>query len=770
MIKRSHIKSKIKTKVYLWLYFFLIATGFTFATEKNGVKEKRLLIIAGGESHGMLESCDCEKDPGGGVAKRASLLKSLGDRQSILLLDAGGFSAGGIYDNYTGGRKDDSLRTVLMIAAMGMMGYDAVAIGDDDLLFGGGWLTELTERYALPLVCANCFLPDGKPLAAKYRIVKKADIRIGITAVCTQESFFDTDTEVVISDPVTAIRKIWQEMAQQSDVKIILSHLGQEKSTELFKAFPNCDVLVNGHRKYDKEPVVMIDGKVMMQFGFQGKSLSAVNLYLKGGKIETENARWLDIIPEIPDDKEIMEILSGNKKINQTENIYDLYIMSQCPYGLEALGEFLKFAAKNQAVNWALWFIGSVENDSGLLSLHGDGEILDEIRWLAVRQLYPDRWKEFLRLRVDYQGPTADIIKKCGIDSVRIEKWASLSGEAELSKHYFRSMRLSVGASPTLLVNNRPFEKKITQVNLQRFHCLSVNEPSPVCDSLPECTEDADCRKPKKLGVCKKGKCSFVDAVPFKFTVLKADSTFAQPEKKVIARTMELFPGADVEVIGTGTKRGKELLKKYNPDALPFYLFGKEVKLTHNFSDIEAALMELPNAYSFSKGTVIVNYYPKRKKNKGLKTLFVDPFFLGISDIFRIIGSDPVLMKDITIEPIIYSSPSEARRGTEEWFRQEEALRWIVLRKISPSILNQYLAAYSEKPGTSYWKESLPSSFPEDSLIAAIKKSNDLLKTHWETVRSLDIRGPVVFLIDNVETVPVSSERELRRVLMPKRH
>ena len=64
----------------------------------------------------------------------------------MLLLDAGGFAGGGIYDNATGGRSADSQRTLSTVRAMGMMKYDATAIGDDDLQYGGTWLAISSGR------------------------------------------------------------------------------------------------------------------------------------------------------------------------------------------------------------------------------------------------------------------------------------------------------------------------------------------------------------------------------------------------------------------------------------------------------------------------------------------------------------------------------------------------------------------------------------------------------------------------------------------------
>jgi 2',3'-cyclic-nucleotide 2'-phosphodiesterase (5'-nucleotidase family) len=143
----------------------IMAIAALFPSAASVVNE--ITVIYTGETHAMLHPCDCPEDPGGGLAERAGFLDAVfEDRGSVLLLDGGGFSGGGIYDTYSAGRAADSVRTARTIAAMGMMRYDAVAVGDDDLQYGAEWLTSQAKEAELPLVCANCFTENGGYLVA----------------------------------------------------------------------------------------------------------------------------------------------------------------------------------------------------------------------------------------------------------------------------------------------------------------------------------------------------------------------------------------------------------------------------------------------------------------------------------------------------------------------------------------------------------------------------------------------------------------------------
>jgi hypothetical protein len=78
--------------------------------------------------------------------------------------------------------------------------------------------------------------------------------------------------------------------------------------------------------------------------------------------------------------------------------VYDLNIMSLCPYGITALAEIADLLRAFPESELNLWFIGRVEGNK-LASLRGEPEMLDEALWLGVKALYPARYREFLSRR-----------------------------------------------------------------------------------------------------------------------------------------------------------------------------------------------------------------------------------------------------------------------------------------------------------------------------------------------------------------------------------
>jgi hypothetical protein len=744
---------------------FLIS--LLFLTGAVSAKNALFTVIAGAESHGMIDACDCEFEPGGGIAKRSSLLKTFGARNT-LLLDAGGFSGGGIYDDYTAGRSVDSLRTLTMIYAMGKMNYDAACIGDDDLQYGGAWLKQQAKKAGLPLVSANCFADDSSYFFKPYLLVKKKGITIGITGLTTPEVLFETDMSVHVADPLVSLKKVWKKLAAQSDIQVLLSHCGQEMSEQFAEEFSDLDLIVNGHRKNDNEPVLLSGPVPVMQFGFQGKSFSSVSVYRKKKQFTFHNFRWYDITPELPDDTKLLSYLKKNEKNNPPTpvTVYDLYIMSQCPYGMEALGTFLHFSGIDTTVKWKIWFIGTVEKDKSLHSLHGEAEVEDEMYWLAFFSLYPEKKRDFLHQRIGSEQTSISIMVSLGADSKELQKWIEKNGATALKKHYARSTRLSVDASPTLLINNRPFEKTLSLVNLQWFHCTTGSNNQKQCDHLPQCSQNTDCRKKGKIGSCdSSGHCSYKDDIPFTFTVLTAGTTFQHPEERIIGTTEELFPAVTIRNVVLNSGEGKKLFDKYHPEALPLYLFDRAAEKAANFSSVSGGLTQMDDVYTFQTGVVPANYFPNRKKEKDNLVLMIDPFFNGVGEITTLLISREY-GSGITVLPLIFTDPEETHRCTEAWYRMEEAQRWIAAASVSEETFMKYLTAYSKNRGTSFWRQQCKKAgVSADSIYTAVNGQRDVLQRHWDNVNRLRIKDPVVALIGNVETVTISGQRMLRRVL-----
>lgn len=760
-------KTIVLIPVILWC-----CVEISFAKGNNDID-----VIASAETHAMLFPCDCPVNPGGGLAKRAHMLKDLRDSADVLLLDAGGFAGGGMYDSYTEGRERDSLRTIATIKAMAAMRYDAVAVGDDDLQYGAKWLARTSTENNLTLVSANCEYADNSPVAARYVLVKKGKTTFAVTGLITREKLFSIDGAITIVPPIPALRKIWPEMKKKSDYQVILSHLGEDASRMVQDSFPDCSVVVNGHRKTSTTAVTEISGTLFMQFGFEGKSLSFALITPVNHILQVKKSGWLSIDADLPDDDAVLKIIQppsagmpDGKSASAKPTVFDLYIMSQCPYGLNALRELIAFSSSFPGVEWHLGFIGTVGADSSLSSLHGNKEVDDEMLWLAVQTLYPQQWQGFLRERGQNPKMTSESsLLKLRISPASLRQWMRQNGRAELAMHYARSSRLGITASPTLLVNNAPVEMEITKPRLAKTVCGNARGPFPYCDSVPECIDNSDCRKKGMDGVCEqlsgKAHCRFTRSLPFSFTVLMPDSATAHPETEVIGTTKDLFEGAVIETVSVASKRGKQLLLDFAPNSLPLYVFDTKVSQTVNFSKIEAGLEPAKNAYVFKNGYVKSSYFFKRPLSPGICDVFIDPLFSGVRDALAIALAKRDNVR-VRVRPIIFIHPDSSKLSSEDQLRRDEAERWLLLDEKYSAEYGAYLSAYLRKNASSYWFLTMKElGINVDDFVKNIKSGPERLVRHWVLLSELGIAGPVEVLINNREVAPVKSPKDLGDVL-----
>jgi hypothetical protein len=753
------------------LQFALYTAAFFFLSSAAPAvrPEKQVQIVASGETHAMLQACDCQDNPGGGFAKRASLIALLRDTSDLVLVDAGGFAGGGMYDPYTEGRQKDSLRTMAALRAMGYIKYDAVCIGDDDLQYGGLWLARQAYYSKVPLVSANCFFREGTLLGKPYVIVKKGNSTFGITAVTTEERMLVADDSIVVRPPVEMIRKIWKEMKQKSDFQIILAHVGEQASRGLLDSFPDCGLVVNGHRKNTTDEFITPRGQVMLQFGFQGKSLSFAGMVRDSRGIALGRTGWIDIGKDVPDEQVVAKMITfpGTDSLEAATPVLDLYIMGQCPYGIAALKQFVEAVKVFPSVQWQVWFIGTAFIDGTLSSLHGRQEIDDELLWLSVQANYPQKWIDFLEKKSLSAGTTEAMVRGMGFDLSKLKEWIKGKGMGELRNHYLRSMHMAVNASPTLLVNNAEFPYEITKPRLAKAFCGQVKKAPAYCDSLPGCFGDTDCKKPGKTGICvtlKDGRrgCEYKDALVFTCTVILPDSSLTRPQDKVVAGVVDAFPGVKIDTVRIGSARGKALAAVYSPRFLPYYLFDKTIANAPNFSSFESGLAPVKDSYVFKPGMIKPAYLLNRKSMPGSRVVYLDPAFPGSRDVVRNVLKSGAPGKKPKIVPLIFTKPDSAGLSVEDKMRQEEAMRWLVLSRNYPGKYEAYLDLFVSRSDVSYWfVDCKRIGIDIDTLVAQINAGKGLLSDLYRDVSELGMSGPVELLVDNREVVQVKNPKEL---------
>jgi 2',3'-cyclic-nucleotide 2'-phosphodiesterase (5'-nucleotidase family) len=236
----------------------------------------------------------------GGIAELTTLIKNVRrDEPNVFLFDSGDIFTGAL------SRVTDG---TLMWEYMITMGYDAMGIGNHEFDFGEAVLEWGMNRASFPVLGANLFYKGTDfPFAQAHTVIEREGVRIGVIGILGQDAAStavarDYIDELDVTDPVAAVQKSVDELRDDVDLIVLLTHQGHtapmqtdaeadprlardiEKDIALAGAVEGIDVLFGGHADAGTwEPVVNPDtGTLIMQTFGQATYLGYLQLTLDG--------------------------------------------------------------------------------------------------------------------------------------------------------------------------------------------------------------------------------------------------------------------------------------------------------------------------------------------------------------------------------------------------------------------------------------------------------------------------------------------------------
>jgi 2',3'-cyclic-nucleotide 2'-phosphodiesterase (5'-nucleotidase family) len=154
----------------------------------------------------------------------------------VLLIDTGDALVGG-------GLLGDKTQGEAVVAGMGQMGYDAMALGPKELSLGPAILAQRIEQTDLAMLSANVILRKSQALFADpYTVLTFGDHRLGILGLTRSESDIPPDFEVL--DPQQMLERYLPELMEQADVVIVLTNIGYRPARALLQSVEGVDLLV----------------------------------------------------------------------------------------------------------------------------------------------------------------------------------------------------------------------------------------------------------------------------------------------------------------------------------------------------------------------------------------------------------------------------------------------------------------------------------------------------------------------------------------------
>ena len=167
---------------YISVFLFLIHAfilPFTHILSATASTTQEFLIIYSGNLLAELKPCGCAKEEDqGGIERRMQYLQDIRkNNPNILLVDTG--------DHFKEPTRQGKLKAETLMKATEKMDYDAVALGERDLLYGSQFL----KHHSIPFVSGNIELEN---LTLKKSRVKNFQngLKVAVLSVVDPSLFY----------------------------------------------------------------------------------------------------------------------------------------------------------------------------------------------------------------------------------------------------------------------------------------------------------------------------------------------------------------------------------------------------------------------------------------------------------------------------------------------------------------------------------------------------------------------------------------------------
>ena len=294
------------------LKFFRTAAGLllTFlagCTAVPDLAESRsgeVLIIYSGNALGELKPCGCDKEEDqGGIERRMGYLKQVTAREpNTLLVDLG--------DNFKESTRQGKLKAQTMMKALAQMRYDAITLGDKDLLYGNGFLNSLPN---IPWLSANLQL-EGITLPPSRIKVLANGLRVLIIALADPDLFYaSSDSNIKVSDPLAALQRELgaAQMNESPDLVVVLTHMPREKGIS-FLDLPGVNIIINSHIEKDSDLIdmdpVQKNGRIFVQPGPLGQKMGELRVHIHPDGNKSFQQRMVRLGSKAPMDPEMTQL------------------------------------------------------------------------------------------------------------------------------------------------------------------------------------------------------------------------------------------------------------------------------------------------------------------------------------------------------------------------------------------------------------------------------------------------------------------------------
>ncbi len=300
-------KGLFKKTLVLVMVFLFISSGVM-------AQELDISVLFTNDTHGRVEE---GAYAGMGFAKVSTIVNDYRSKKDdVLLLDSGDTFHGQNIVNLSEGES--------IVKILNHMGYDALTVGNHDFNYGQERLKELNKMTDFPILGANL-----NPQLFDDYVIKDIDgFKVGIFGLATPETTYKTHPKNVegleFLNPVQIAQDMVDELKEQTDMIIVLSHLGMSEGSEytsidVAEEVQGIDLIVDGHSHHALEEGKMVNDVLIVQAGEYDKNVGVVDIAISDNMISEMKASLVtkEDASDIAKDQKILDLIAEIEKQNE---------------------------------------------------------------------------------------------------------------------------------------------------------------------------------------------------------------------------------------------------------------------------------------------------------------------------------------------------------------------------------------------------------------------------------------------------------------------
>ena len=279
----------------LTLFFIYVLTLTNLYSQRN-----TLFVIHTNNTNGALENCYCPDNPFGSMEKRSLYVRDfIKENPNTILLDAGDFVT----------MSQQALKDSLIAEAYGLLPYDAILYGDQELVLDARTLNRLRSQLGTTLIGTNIDRSDF----FTSKVIRRKGLRIAVMGIMDPYAikFYPDEIKkrIRLSDPIESIKNEMKKLSSKADIFILLTHQGYDLDQDLAKKIDGLDLIIGSHSQTKIESPKEVNDALIVQAGKSGYYVGVVEIKTNRGKVIEKTGRIDTMKFNMPDDPRIMKMI-----------------------------------------------------------------------------------------------------------------------------------------------------------------------------------------------------------------------------------------------------------------------------------------------------------------------------------------------------------------------------------------------------------------------------------------------------------------------------